>query len=62
MKKERYTLADLLDDPAVELLMKSDGADRRSVELLLERIARARRARLDRPESDAVLDGAPVPC
>ena len=32
-----YSLAELLDDPLVELVMKSDGVDRRTIELLFER-------------------------
>jgi len=34
------SLAELIDDPLVNLLMKSDGVDRREIELLLERVAR----------------------
>ena len=37
-----FSLADLVGDPLVGLMMKSDGVDRRSVELLFERIARDR--------------------
>lgn len=37
-----YSLAELVEDPLVGLLMKSDGVDRRSVELLFERVARER--------------------
>ena len=33
------SLAELVEDPLVGLLMKSDGVDRRSVELLFERVA-----------------------
>ena len=36
------SLAELVEDPLVDLLMKSDGVDRRSVELLFERVARER--------------------
>ena len=36
------SLAELVEDPLVGLLMKSDGVDRRSVELLFERVARER--------------------
>ncbi len=36
------TLAELVRDPLVGLVMKSDGVDRRSIELLFERIARER--------------------
>jgi hypothetical protein len=34
-----YRLAELLDDPLVGLVMKSDGVDRRCLEQLLERVA-----------------------
>ena len=37
-----FSLADLVGDPLVGLMMKSDGVDRRSVELLFERVARDR--------------------
>jgi len=33
------SLAELIDDPLINLLMKSDGVDRREVKLLLERAA-----------------------
>jgi hypothetical protein len=36
------SLAELVEDPLVGLLMKCDGVDRRSVELLFERVARER--------------------
>jgi hypothetical protein len=36
------SLAELVEDPLVGLLMKSDGVDRRGVELLFERVARGR--------------------
>jgi hypothetical protein len=36
------TLAELVSDPLVGLVMKSDGVDRHSIELLFERIARER--------------------
>ena len=38
-----YSLAELVEDPLVGLLMKSDGVDRRSIELLFERVARSAR-------------------
>jgi len=38
-KTKEYTLVDLVEDPLVGLLMKSDGVDRRSIELLFERVA-----------------------
>ena len=36
-------LAELLDDPVVALVMKSDGVDRRSLELLFEQAHTGRR-------------------
>ena len=44
-KNTEYSLAELVDDPLVGLLMKSDGVDRRSIELLFERVARSDRYR-----------------
>ncbi len=41
-----WTLADLVRDPLIGLVMKSDGVDRRSIELLFEGLARDRRERL----------------
>jgi hypothetical protein len=38
------TLAELVHDPLIGLLMHSDGVDRHSVELLFERIARERQS------------------
>jgi len=46
-----YSLAELVEDPMVGLLMKSDGVDRHSIELLFERIA----------HSDRYREGAPRP-
>ena len=34
------SLAELMADPLIGLVMKSDGVDRRDLELLLERVAR----------------------
>ena len=42
-KITEYSLAELVEDPLVGLLMKSDGVDRRSIELLFERVARSTR-------------------
>jgi hypothetical protein len=39
------SLAELVEDPLIGLLMKSDGVDRRSIELLFERAARSDRYR-----------------
>jgi hypothetical protein len=36
-----YSLAELVDDPLVDLVMKSDGVNRAEPKLLLERVARA---------------------
>jgi len=36
------SLAELIDDPLTGLVMKSDGVDRRELELLLEQVARKR--------------------
>jgi hypothetical protein len=35
------SLAELVDDPLIGLVMKSDGVDRRELERLLEQVARA---------------------
>jgi hypothetical protein len=48
-KNTEYSLAELVDDPLVGLLMKSDGVDRRSIELLFERVARSDRYRTVTP-------------
>ena len=37
-----WSLAELVRDPLIGLLMRSDGVDRHSIELLFERIARER--------------------
>ena len=37
-----WSLAKLIEDPLIGLVMKSDGVDRRSIEYLFERIARER--------------------
>ena len=36
------SLAELMEDPLIGLVMKSDGVDRCELELLLERVARER--------------------
>jgi hypothetical protein len=51
-KNTEYSLAELVDDPLVALLMKSDGVDRRSIELLFERVARSARDREATPCTD----------
>ena len=47
-----YSLAELVDDPLVGLVMKSDGVDRRNIELLFERVASSDRFRHAKPRSD----------
>ena len=42
-KMTEYSLAELVEDPLIGLLMKSDGVDRHSIELLFERVARSAR-------------------
>ena len=37
----QWSLAELVDDPLIGLVMKSDGVDRRELKLLLEQVARA---------------------
>jgi hypothetical protein len=44
-----YSLAELFEDPLIGLLMKSDGVDRPSIELLFERVARSGRYRETTP-------------
>jgi hypothetical protein len=39
---EECSLTELVEDPLVGLVMKSDGVDRHSVEALFERVARER--------------------
>ena len=45
------SLAELVEDPLVGLLMKSDGVDRRAVEFLFERVARERARDVDGAQS-----------
>jgi hypothetical protein len=40
--EEDCTLAELVRDPLISLVMQSDGVDQRSIELLFERIAQER--------------------
>ena len=51
-KTTEYSFAELVEDPLVGLLMKSDGVDRRSIELLFERVARSPRYREAAPCRD----------
>ena len=48
-KTTEYSLDELVEDPLVGLLMKSDGVDRRSIELLFDRIACSARYREAKP-------------
>ncbi len=48
-KTRECSLTELVEDPLVGLLMKSDGVDRRSIELLFERVARSTRYREPTP-------------
>jgi hypothetical protein len=41
---EESSLAELIQDPLVGLMMRSDGVDRRSIELLFERVVARRSA------------------
>jgi hypothetical protein len=54
-----YSLAELVEDPLVGLLMKSDGVDRRSIELLFERVARERARDLEGGRARLRDEGAP---
>ena len=51
-KIAEYSLVELVEDPLVGLLMRSDGVDRRSIELLFERVARSPRYREAAPCPD----------
>jgi hypothetical protein len=44
------SLAELMADPLIGLVMKSDGIDRRDLELLLERVARERAGAIEGPQ------------
>ena len=55
-----FTLAELIDDPLIGLVMSSDGVDRRELELLLERVARERAIRLANPLDDPDVAGESV--
>ena len=44
------SVAELMADPLIGLVMKSDGVDRRDLELLLERVARERAGAIARSE------------
>jgi len=47
-----WSLAELIEDPLVGLVMRSDGVDRQSIELLFERVASNTR----HPESERSAD------
>ena len=51
-KTAEYSLAELVEDPLIGLLMNSDGVDRRSIELLFERVAHSPRYRETAPCPD----------
>jgi hypothetical protein len=53
------SLAELMADPLIGLVMKSDGVDRRDLELLLERVARERAGSIAR---QAVSSHGPSDC
>ena len=52
-------LAELLDDPIVYYVMKSDGVDRRSLDLLFDSMRNARRREPARSENSHL---APIAC
>ena len=58
------TLAELVDDPLIGLVMKSDGVDRCDLELLLERVAseRVRANWLANPCRPRLLTAETAPC
>ena len=58
------SLAELIDDPLTGLVMKSDGVDRRELELLLEKVARERllATRLANPRRPRLLTTETAPC
>jgi hypothetical protein len=55
-KAAEPSFAELVSDPLIRLLMKSDGIDRRSIEVLFERLAQQRSPDFCRlaPQEDAV--------
>ena len=52
-----WSLAELIEDPLVGLVMRSDGVDRQSIELLFERVAS--NTRHPEPERSADCRSAP---
>jgi len=58
------SLAELVDDPLIGLVMKSDGVDRCDLELLLERVAseRVRANSLASPCRPRLLTTETAPC
>jgi len=58
------SLAELIDDPLTGLVMKSDGVDRRELELLLEQVARKRllAIQLANPCRPGLLTAETAPC
>jgi hypothetical protein len=51
-KTVEYSLAELVADPLVALMMKSDGVDARNIELLFQHVASSDRFRQAKPRSD----------
>ena len=60
MDIQQCSLTELVDDPLIGLVMKSDGVDRRTIELLFARIARERTAAASRSEASALSFRLPV--
>ena len=60
----RCSLVELVDDPLISLVMKSDGVDRRELELLPQRVARERlpAIRLTSPCSIGLSSTETAPC
>jgi hypothetical protein len=55
------SLAELVSDPLVGLLMKSDGVERRSVEILFERLVKQRSLTFPRKSGHGVMRLPPLP-
>jgi len=51
-KTAEFSLAELVADPLVALIMKSDGVDARNIELLFQHVASSDRFRRAKPRSD----------
>jgi hypothetical protein len=57
MDAAQCSLAELMDDPLIGLVMKSDGVDRREVELLFEQLTRERSQRPGAPTDPQPVSG-----